>query len=221
MLVRQREECRLSTIRDALLELVRLPGARYSCVAERAGGTVLSECGTGPVDPAVVVQWARDAERFLGLAADGGLEDLIATSGGSYHLVRPLPATPPMLVYLCLDRKRANLALARRELAAVRWADPVSPIAEPPLPPANSWLWSARVPASVAPPSGPSGGPAGTLTAPPTAAVPLPRRSSVRALPPPPPLPRQRVAPDPQLPGRWADDLGTMRRLLSALRAFR
>ena len=199
------------TIRDMVLGLLDLPGSRYSCVAERESGRILIESGAATVDPTVVLRWGMEASAAL----------------GNYHLVRPLGASQSLLVYLCVDRARVNLASARRELAAARPGERAA----------------ATVSAGVAPaPPGPSRGrrPAVSRTAaamPPAAAplvrrvaasrdpapvdVPLPRRTNATPLPAPQPSPpRQRPSADPVLAQPWADDVATMNRLLTALRAL-
>lgn len=114
---------RLSTFHDVLRGLLLLPGATYSCVADRVSGDLVAEAGEEPVDPAVVVRWARAAADFLA-AAEDDLDDLMITSRWSYRLVRPVDDGDrgPLLLHLCLDRSRANLAVARRELSRVRLA---------------------------------------------------------------------------------------------------
>ncbi|GAA1174406.1 hypothetical protein [Pseudonocardia alaniniphila] len=212
------------TIRDMVLGLLDLPGSRYSCVAERENGQILIESGVAAVDPAVVLRWGTEATTVLEAAVDGGLEDVILTSGYLYHLVRPLGVSRSLLVYLCVDRARANLASARRELAAVRFEDravTVAPPRPPPesfqgLPPAISHAASAMPPAS-APPVRPS---AVAPTTPAAVAVPLPRRAGPRAIPGFAPPSQQRWSADPILGRQWANDVATMSRLLTALRAW-
>lgn len=110
------------TIREVLLELLDLPGATYSCVADRATGALLDEVGVSTVAPSAVVELGGSAAGFLGIVAGDGMDDLMLTSHRSYHLVRPVVAESrqPLMIYLCLDRGRSNLAMARRELAAPR-----------------------------------------------------------------------------------------------------
>ncbi|MBW0119208.1 hypothetical protein, partial [Pseudonocardia abyssalis] len=144
----------MSTIHDVLRELLQLPGATYSCAAVRASGDVVAAAGAESLDPAAVVRWARTAADLL---ADDDLDDLMVTSRRSYLLVRPVDGGRhgPLLVALRLDRSRANLAAARRELAMVRldrphnvlppasMSDPVAPLELAPLP--------RRVPAAIPP----------------------------------------------------------------------
>jgi hypothetical protein len=219
---------RLTTIHDVLRELLLLPGATYSCAAVRVSGELVGEAGSEPVDPATVVRWARSAAEFLA-AADDDLDDLMVTSRRSYRLVRPVDGGRhgPLLLHLCLDRTRANLAAARRELALVRLD-----VAPQTLPPAlisataGTAEWAPlprRVPAAIPPPA------ARTL---PTRAPRWPGRARPGASSPPVvlavvPGPREPAAGRPTAAAptaagpRWADDVGTMRRLLAGLRALR
>jgi hypothetical protein len=235
----------LSTIRDVLQELLRLPGATYICVTDRMTGDLLAEVGSGTVDPAVVVEWGSAAAGFLAEASADDLDDVMITSRRSYHLLRQLGAGSPrpLLVYLCLDRARSNLAAARRELAAARLAERltsaavpaplvrgvvlVPPQASPPAPEPSASTSPSITPGPGAPldaaPRRPHGRPAVTPPHPaPPAPIPLPRRSA--AVPAPRPTDDEhgeRPVPPPELAQRWANDTGTMRRLLVALRALR
>lgn len=247
------------TFREVLLELMDLPGATYSCVADRVSGTVLGEVGVSSVAPGVVMEWGGGAAAFLATAAGDGLDDLMITSHRSYHLVRPVAADAKrwLMIYLCLDRGRSNLAAARRELASPRLhkrlsVASVGPPPRAPAPPSDSGprgsapaaMPSSRNGASpgvallsVAPetirsqPAGPAGPdrarPAGDTAAGPGGAgprlarspVPLPRRAGPSRVPPP--LPAESAPPVEPVPVQtWATDVGTMRRLLSALRAM-
>ena len=206
------------TMRDMVLGLLDLPGSRYSCVAERESGRILIQFGSAAVDPAVVLRWGMEATTALGTVGDGGLEDFILTSGGHYHLLRPLGATQSWLVYLCVDRARANLASARRELAAARpdeGAGPAPPT--PPQPRSPAVLRKLAMPLAASPPA------RRRLAerVPDAVAVPLPRRTGSTVMPVPATAsPRRRSSSDPVLAQPWADDIATMNRLLTALRAL-
>ncbi|QJY48366.1 hypothetical protein [Pseudonocardia broussonetiae] len=236
----------MTTIHTVLRELLQIPGATYACAAARSGGELLAEAGAEPVDPAVVVRWARSAADFLA-NADDELDDLMVSSRRSYRLVRPVdaPGSGPLLLVLCLDRARANLAVGRRELARVRLDDVAPEQALPPasMPdPAPPAAWAPlprRVPSAI--PPAPSRVPqvrtrwpalaspgASSLSVPAArAAVPQPRGGAVLPAPraglparPEPPAPSE-VGPSAAPAPRWADDVGTMRRLLAGLRSLR
>ena len=53
------------------------------------------------------------------LALKDGIEDILISLTGQYHLIRPLRSRSTLFFYLALDRKRANLAMARIALADV------------------------------------------------------------------------------------------------------
>ena len=202
------------TMRDMVLGLLDLPGSRYSCVAERESGRILIQFGSAAVDPATVLRWGMEATTALGTAEDGGLEDFIITSGGHYHLVRPLGESRSLLVYLCVDRARVNLASARRELAAARPREVAPTPQERPSPVVSR---TAARPLAASPPARRRP----TEHRPDTVAVPLPRRSGMTAVPAPAPTPTsRRPSGDPLLAQPWADDIATMNRLLTALRAL-
>ncbi|MHA6625577.1 hypothetical protein ACU61A_09125 [Pseudonocardia sichuanensis] len=255
----------MTMIGDALQELLGLPGARYSCVADPVTGEVLGESGgvAGPV-PAGFLTWGSGAARFLAETDGDDLEDLVVSSRRSYHLVRQVGAggTGRLLVYLRLDRERGNLAAARRELASPRLRErltgggrtgaraalppgqPLSPAATAspagvrPVPLAA--LPGAPLPWAAAPATGPTPSPwprgssrsvsERALGAHPGTAVPQQRRSATglprRAeappsrLPPPASAEAAPAVPDelPESGLTWANDAGTLRRLLAALR---
>lgn len=53
------------------------------------------------------------------LVADDDVEDILITLKESYHLIRPIKSDSSLFIYLVLTREVTNLALARKELAAV------------------------------------------------------------------------------------------------------
>jgi hypothetical protein len=241
--------------RELLQELLQVPGANFCCIADGAMGKVLASAGATTESsgvPLAVLGWGVTAAGYLDAVAKDELDDLIVTSRRAYHLVRQLdgPAGELLLLYLRLDRPRANLAVARRALAGVH-------LRPAPVPhqrdnvrrretPAQSGLTEKKdrsLPGAVA-----VAAPAETRPAQPrrhqVAALPLPRRakSSPPAIPRarpataapavPSPLPRRVAEAPPPVPvgvgggaarpgSRWADDVGTMQRLLSALRRLR
>ena len=187
-------------------------------MADGESGRILIQFGHAAVDPATVLRWGMEATTALGTAEGGGLEDFILTSGGHYHLVRPLGGSRSLLVYLCVDRAGGNLASARRELAAAR---PDERATAPP--PTAAYRRSPAVSRTAAMPQGasPPARMRWTDRSPEPPAVPLPRRSGTTAVPAPTRAtsPR-RASADPVLAQPWADDIATMNRLLTALRAL-
>lgn len=228
-------------IGDMVSGLRALPGFRYACVADPESGAVLGESGTADVAAQSVLRWAREAAGVLAEGPDGGLDDLILTSRAAYHLVRPL-GREGLLLYLCVDRSRSNLAVSRRELGAVRLGGATADRAVPDGPTATVGAGQAPKSAATAPRvplasrmtigrrGAPPPGPAEPERSSP---VPLPRRSPA-ALPPPArrtPIP----VPEPGLAGvpvpraglpvppdgrEWSQDIASIKRLLAGLRAM-
>ncbi len=126
---------------DALLSRVRqIDGFLLGCIVDASTGTVLGSAqDQQDLSLPVAAAGATDLANVIslmasGLAADGGLEDVIITLSGHYHLIRQFSPTPKLrfLLLVVLDRTHANLAMALRELrdfdlgAAVR-PDPALP----------------------------------------------------------------------------------------------
>lgn len=53
------------------------------------------------------------------LHVDDLLEEILVSLDREIHLIRPLESNHGLFLYLVLDRRQANLALARRQLRAV------------------------------------------------------------------------------------------------------
>ncbi|EYD71570.1 hypothetical protein Rumeso_04971 [Rubellimicrobium mesophilum DSM 19309] len=58
-----------------------------------------------------VVKAKLQAIETLGL--DDAIQDVLITLGKQLHLIRPLEANPAMFLYVALDKKAANLGMAR------------------------------------------------------------------------------------------------------------
>ena len=80
-------------------------------MAKAGGGVDLDLAAAGNTE---VVRAKRRVANALGLNDD--IEDILITLGKAYHLIRPLESNKTIFVYVVLDRKRANLAMARHDL---------------------------------------------------------------------------------------------------------
>jgi len=80
-------------------------------MAKAGGGIDLDLAAAGNTE---VVRAKRRVANALALNDD--IEDILITLGKAYHLIRPLESNKNLFVYVVLDRKRANLAMARHEL---------------------------------------------------------------------------------------------------------
>jgi predicted regulator of Ras-like GTPase activity (Roadblock/LC7/MglB family) len=64
-----------------------------------------------------VVKAKRNAMKLLGLKDN--IEDILITLGKQYHLIRPMEKSPSVFIYVALDRKAANLGMARVQVKNV------------------------------------------------------------------------------------------------------
>lgn len=106
-------------------ELTDVAGFIGACIVDSESGLMLaSENGSGRLDleaagaaNSEVVRSKNAAIKSLGLK--DAIEDILITLGGQYHLIRPLASNPSIFIYLAIDRKVANLGLARLAVKAV------------------------------------------------------------------------------------------------------
>ncbi|MEU9602221.1 hypothetical protein AB0E06_36150 [Streptomyces sp. NPDC048109] len=123
-------------IDESLLEAMRLPGARGASLVDWISGLALGAVGEAPggdweATAAETAELGRHVAESGSLAAGGTaaggaepvkeppVEDLIATTGDAYHLLRfvSTPFDSTVFLHLWLDRNDGNLALARIRLA--------------------------------------------------------------------------------------------------------
>ena len=64
-----------------------------------------------------MVRAKNQAINVLGL--NDSIEDILITLGKQFHLIRPLEKTPTVFLYVALDRKVANLGLARVQVKKI------------------------------------------------------------------------------------------------------
>ncbi|MGQ4427250.1 hypothetical protein ACN6LL_002122 [Streptomyces violaceoruber] len=123
-------------IDESLLEAMRLPGARGASLVDWISGLALGAVGEAPggdweATAAETAELGRHVAESGSLAAAGTaggtvepgkeppVEDLIATTGDAYHLLKIVstPFDSTVFLHLWLDRNDGNLALARIRLA--------------------------------------------------------------------------------------------------------
>ncbi|MEM9709335.1 MAG: roadblock/LC7 domain-containing protein [Pseudomonadota bacterium] len=106
-------------------ELRDVAGFIGACLVDGESGLMLSaEQGDAKFDleaagaaNSEVVRAKNSAMQALGL--DDRIEDILITLGTQYHLIRPLESNPLVFIYLAVDRKNANLGLARIKVRSV------------------------------------------------------------------------------------------------------
>jgi hypothetical protein len=109
--------------KEALTALMELEGIIGACIVDSSSGMMLGSAGgnaTFNLELAAagnteVVRAKRKAMKALNL--NDPIEDILITLGRQYHLLRPLRTNGALFIYMALDRNRANLALARHQLA--------------------------------------------------------------------------------------------------------
>lgn len=111
----------------ALKEAMGIDGALGVALVDLTSGMSLGVLGgTGELDLGLAAAGHTDLVRakqrtmeMLGLP--GAIEDILITLTRQYHLIRPLTARSGagLFLALVLDRGRANLAMARRQLAVI------------------------------------------------------------------------------------------------------
>jgi len=106
--------------------LTELPGFVATCLVDAETGFVLaSESGNSGFDleqaaaaNVDVVRAKRAALKVLGFG-DESVEDIMITIGSQNHLIRPLESEHDVFVYLAVDKKTANMGMARLKLKAM------------------------------------------------------------------------------------------------------
>lgn len=104
-----------------------IEGALGVALVDAGSGMMLGSSGGGKdLDLTVAAAGNTDVVRakvramdMLGLS--GTIDDILITLTGQYHVIRPLTSRngSGLFLYLALDRKRANLAMARHQLKQV------------------------------------------------------------------------------------------------------
>ncbi|GGK76056.1 hypothetical protein Sme01_51810 [Sphaerisporangium melleum] len=111
----------------SLKEMMSVDGAVGAAVVDYGSGMALGTLG-GSKDLDLQVAAAGNTEvikaklrTMEALQLKDGIEDILITLGGQYHIIRPLSGRggQGLFLYLALERGRANLALARHSLRAI------------------------------------------------------------------------------------------------------
>jgi hypothetical protein len=117
----------MANIDIALKEAMMIDGALGAALVDYTSGLSLGTAG-GTRDLDLVTASAGNTEvvrakmrtmEMLGI--EETIEDFLITLTNQYHIIRPLTArsSQGLFLYVALDRRRANLALARRKLLLI------------------------------------------------------------------------------------------------------
>ena len=95
-----------------------------AALVDSDSGLMLASEGGGKLDLEAaaalntqVVKAKRQAMEILGL--NDNIDDILITLGKQLHLIRPLEKAPQMFLYVALDKKGANLGMARLQVKQI------------------------------------------------------------------------------------------------------
>ena len=113
----------MSTINQAMQELLTLDGALCAALVDSSSGMILGQSGSG-VDLEVAAAGNTEVVRakmktMRGLGLSDVIEDILITLGKQYHIIRPMARKEGLFVYIVLDKAKSNLALARRKVQEI------------------------------------------------------------------------------------------------------
>ncbi|QBY00664.1 roadblock/LC7 domain-containing protein [Rhodophyticola sp. CCM32] len=85
-------------------------------LAQQTSGTKFDIEAAGAANTEVV---RAKNEAMAALDLNDSIEDILISLGTQLHLIRPLESNPMVFVYVALDRKKANLGMARMTVKKV------------------------------------------------------------------------------------------------------
>ncbi|MFV8751708.1 hypothetical protein ACNOYE_14280 [Nannocystaceae bacterium ST9] len=98
-----------------------ITGVLGAALVDHESGMCLGAVGTGinlEIAAAGNMEVVRAKLRVMkDLGIKGEIEDILITLTSQYHIIRPVSAS--LFLYLAIDRKQGNLALARHKMASV------------------------------------------------------------------------------------------------------
>ncbi len=105
-------------------EISSIGGFIGACLVDSETGLMMASEGGGALDLEAagaanteVVKAKLAAIEMLGL--DDSIDDILITLGKQFHLIRPLADAPTVFLYVALDKKTANLGMARVQVKKV------------------------------------------------------------------------------------------------------
>ena len=121
----QNKEFKMSDVKRSLDALMAIDGAIGASLVDFESGMPLGLAGgndkfnldVASAGNTQVVKAKLGVMDSLNLGTN--IEDILITLGTQYHLIRPLTKSKSLFLYLALDRKKANLAMARHVLSQV------------------------------------------------------------------------------------------------------
>jgi hypothetical protein len=113
----------MANVKESLDKIMSTDGALGACVVDSSSGMMLGAIGGGAglnIEVAAagnteVVRAKRKTMKSLGL--NDAIEDILITLGKQYHIIRLCASNDAMFIYVVLDKVKANLAMARHQIA--------------------------------------------------------------------------------------------------------
>ncbi|MGV3621575.1 MAG: hypothetical protein ACO1OB_12195 [Archangium sp.] len=116
----------MASPKEALPRLMEIDGALGACIVDSNSGMMLAASGNGAGGLNLEVAAAGNTEvvrakrkTMKALNLNDNIDDILITLGKQYHLIRPLASNDALFIYLALDKSKANLAMARHNLASI------------------------------------------------------------------------------------------------------
>ncbi|MCP8899014.1 hypothetical protein [Gilvimarinus xylanilyticus] len=109
----------MSNLKEVTNGLMEIDGALGCAIVDFTTGMLLASEGSGvdlelaAAGNSEVVKAKLKTMKSLGI--DGGIEDILITLDTQLHIIRPSTSNEGLFIYLVLDKKNSNLALARRK----------------------------------------------------------------------------------------------------------
>lgn len=120
----ERENINMANVEQSLQKAMEINGSVGTALVDFESGMTLGTKGGGPnldleVAAAGNTEVVRAKMRVMqDLSIAGGIKDILITLEEQYHLIRPLEGTT-LFMYLAIDSRTGNLAMARHKLAAI------------------------------------------------------------------------------------------------------
>ena len=111
----------MSSLDAVTKNLMEIDGALGCAIVDYTTGMLLSSAGSG-VDLELAAAGNSEVVKaklrtMKTLNINGAIEDILITLSEQLHIIRPSVSNDGLFIYLVLDKKNSNLALARRKTA--------------------------------------------------------------------------------------------------------
>lgn len=114
----------MADIQESLQKIMDIDGAIGAALVDYKSGMTLGTMGGGKIDMELAgagnTEVVRAKKSIIDqLKLDEQIQDILVTLGNQYHLIRVFHENEDIFTYVVLNKEKANLALARMQLASV------------------------------------------------------------------------------------------------------